>query len=171
MNLFARLFRSDPDPREAMRPLWHRTVEISREREWYATCGVADTVPGRFDMITAVLALVVLRMERDGELARDTAFLTELFVEDMDGQLRESGVGDIVVGKHMGKLISALGGRIDGYRGGTIDGRESMAEAVGRNVTMTGNGSADCVADRLLQLHEALLLTSDHDLRAGRIAR
>jgi cytochrome b pre-mRNA-processing protein 3 len=171
MNLFARLFRSDPDPREAMRPLWHRTVEISREREWYATCGVADTVPGRFDMITAVLALVVLRMERDGDLARDTAFLTELFVEDMDGQLRESGVGDIVVGKHMGKLMSALGGRIDGYRAGTIDGRESMAEAVGRNATMTNEGSADCVADRLLRLHHTLLLTGDDDLRAGRIAR
>jgi hypothetical protein len=64
-----------------------------------------------------------------------------------------------------------LGGRIDGYRGGTIDGRESMAGAVGRNVTMTNDGSEDCVADRLLQLHEALLLTSDDDLRAGRIAR
>lgn len=170
MNLLSRLLRT-PDPRERLRPLWHRTVEISREPEWYAACGVADTVPGRFDMITAVLALVILRMEKDGDLVRDTAYLTELFVADMDGQLRESGVGDVVVGKHMGKLMSALGGRISGYLAGLHEGRARMTEAVSRNVTLTDEGSAGCVADRLLQLHEVLLLTGDDDLLEGRIAR
>src|SRR6478735_12298251 len=116
MPLLSRLFRSKPDPREALRALWHRVVEISRERLWYAHCGVADTVPGRFDMITAVLALVLLRLERDGDCAAQGALLAELFVEDMDGQLRESGVGDIVVGKHIGKLMASLGGRIGAYR-------------------------------------------------------
>src|SRR6185312_7281096 len=116
MPLLQRLFRGKPDPREAMRPLWHRVVEVSREPEWYATCGVADSVAGRFDMITAVLSLVLLRLERDRDCARESALLTELFVEDMDGQLREFGVGDIVVGKHIGKLMASLGGRLGAYR-------------------------------------------------------
>ncbi len=56
MSLFDRLFRKPTDPREAMRPLWHRTIEIAREPEWYRHCGVADTLEGRFDMVTAALA-------------------------------------------------------------------------------------------------------------------
>ena len=114
VNFLSRLLRTS-DPREALRPLWHRAVEISREPQWYADCGVADTVPGRFDMVTAVLSLVLLRLEA-ADRANETALLTELFVEDMDGQLRESGVGDIVVGKHMGKLMATLGGRLGAYR-------------------------------------------------------
>ena len=42
--------------------------------------------------------------------------LAELFVEDMDGQLREFGVNDVVVGKRIGKLMSVLGGRLGAYR-------------------------------------------------------
>ena len=72
MSLLARLFTPRPDPREALRPLWHRTVELSREPALYREDGVADTVAGRFDMITAVLAVVLLRLERDG-LAAETA--------------------------------------------------------------------------------------------------
>ena len=47
MSFLARLFRpkaSGPDPREALRPLWHRIVELSREPAFYRDDGVADTV-------------------------------------------------------------------------------------------------------------------------------
>ena len=96
VSLLARLFSSQPDPRESLRPLWHRVVELSRDPALYRDDGVADTVAGRFDMIAAVLALVMLRLERDG-LAQDNVWLTELFVEGMDAQLRETGVGDLVL--------------------------------------------------------------------------
>ena len=98
MSFLTRLFGTQPDPREEWRPLWHTIVEQAREPDWYRMCGVADTLEGRFDMVTAALALVMLRMETDPALAPRTAYLTEIFVEDMDGQLRQSGVGDLVVG-------------------------------------------------------------------------
>ena len=171
MRLLSRLLGS-ADPREALRPLWHRTVEISREREWYAECGVADTVAGRFDMITAVLSLVLLRMERDEALAGRTALLTELFVEDMDGQLRESGVGDLVVGKHMGKLMSSLGGRLGAYRAALSEpGDVPLAEALRRNVTLTEGAAAGALAARLRSLAGTLEATAADDLLAGRIER
>jgi cytochrome b pre-mRNA-processing protein 3 len=34
----------------------------------------------------------------------------------MDGQLREIGIGDVVVGKHMGRMMGMLGGRLGAYR-------------------------------------------------------
>ena len=99
MSLLTRLFRPGPDPREALRPLWHRVVELSREPALYRDDGVADTVAGRFDMITAVLAAGAAAAGARRVLADEPALLTELFVADMDGQLRETGVGDLVVGK------------------------------------------------------------------------
>lgn len=170
MNLLARLFRSSPDPREALRPLWHRVVEMAREPEWYAQCGVVDTVAGRFDMIAAVLSLVLLRLERGGEHGPECALLTELFVEDMDGQLRESGVGDPVVGKHMGKLMASLGGRLGAYRA-ALAGDVSFAEALRRNVTLLEGRGPDALATRLLALRATLEATAAGEVLAGAIAR
>ena len=169
VNLLYRLLRTS-DPREALRPLWHRAVEISREPQWYADCGVADTVPGRFDMVTAVLSLVLLRLEASGR-ANETALLTELFVEDMDGQLRESGVGDVVVGKHIGKLMATLGGRLGAYRAALADDDGALAEAVRRNVTVNEGVAPEPLAMRLRDLADRLAATEADELLAGRIER
>jgi cytochrome b pre-mRNA-processing protein 3 len=111
MSFLSRLLGTQADPRDELRPLWFRVVELSRLPEYYAQSGVADTINGRFDMVTAVLALTMLRMEKSRSLRSKTALLTELYVDDMEAQLREDGVGDVVVGKRMGKLMGALGGR------------------------------------------------------------
>ena len=170
MNLLSRLFRSAPDPREALRPLWHRTVEISREPQWYLDCGVADTVPGRFDMVTAVLALVLLRIEREGGHGAEGALLAELFVEDMDGQLREFGVGDIVVGKHIGKLMASLGGRLSAYRA-ALAGEGSFEDALRRNVTFDEGRGPEALAGRIRALSDELANAATADILAGRIER
>lgn len=170
MNLLSRLFRSAPDPREALRPLWHRTVEIAREPQWYATCGVADTVAGRFDMITAVLSLVLLRIERESGHGADGALLAELFVEDMDGQLREFGVGDIVVGKHIGKLMASLGGRLSAYRDALV-AEGAFEDALRRNVTLLEGQGSEALAARLRAFAGELDGTAIGEVLAGRIAR
>lgn len=174
MSLLTRLFRPRRDPRAALRPLWHRVVELAREREWYADCGVADTVEGRFDMITLVLSITLLRMEREPVLAEETALLTELFVEDMDGQLRQQGVGDHVVGKHVGKLMSTLGGRLGAYRSALAHdgeaGAPELAAVIRRNVGLAQPDRAEAVAARTRTLFTRLERTPAEALRAGEIA-
>ena len=83
MNFFTKLLGLEADPRDQMIPLWHRVVEIARDPTWYSQCKVADSVDGRFDMITAVLSVALLRLEASDELRGSSALLTELFVEDM----------------------------------------------------------------------------------------
>ncbi len=168
MSLLQRLFRTGPDPREALRPLWHRVVEISRTPAFYEDDGVADTVAGRFDMIAAILSLVLLRIERDPTLMRDGVFLTELFVADMDGQLRETGVNDVVVGKHIGKLMAVLGGRLGALR----DAREDAAlrDALERNVTMIEGRDTAALARRLRAFEDKLAALDSKKLLAGEIA-
>ena len=155
-----------------LRPLWHRVVEIAREPHWYAAGGVADTVPGRFDAISAVLTLVLLRMEASEPARIHTARLTELFVSDMDGQLRQSGVGDVVMGKQMGKLMSALGGRIDALREGLAQADDAqLIAAVERNMTLIERGDAAVVASALRVLARDLAATDDAALLTGTINR
>ena len=172
MSMFARLFRSKaaagPDPREALRPLWHRIVELSRDPRFYRDDGVADTVPGRFDMITAILAIVLLRFERDRVLGREAALLTELFVEDMDGQLRESGVGDVVVGKKIGKLVSVLGGRLGALREARASGEPEMLEAaLARNVTMLDGRDTAALAARVQAFDDQVAALDSKTLLGG----
>jgi cytochrome b pre-mRNA-processing protein 3 len=172
MSLLARLFGQRPDDRAALHPLWHRIVEIAREREWYAQCGVADSVAGRFDTISLILGLVLLRMESEPALAEPSVRLTELFVDDMDGQLRESGVGDVVVGKQIGKLMGTLGGRLGAYREALATGTDAaMAAAVARNVTLIEGTDPLLVATRARAFAAGLAITPTDRVLAAEIGR
>ena len=168
MKLLDRLFRPSPamPPRLA---LWHAIVSEARDKRWYRDFAVADTVEGRFDMITLVLAVVLLRIEREGDGASSVA-LTELFIEDMDSQLRQSGVGDLMVGKHVGKLMATLGGRIGALREALPLGGTVLAEAVARNVTLVEGADAAPLADELLRLHAAVERVPLDALLAGSLA-
>ena len=167
VTVLSRLFRPRPDPRERLRPLWHAIVARSRDPWWYREGGVADTVPGRFDMIAAILCLVLLRLEPDADTAAAQVFLTELFVEDMDGQLRETGVGDPVVGKHMGRLVSALGGRLGAFRTALAQGDASMAAAVARNMTLPEGRDPAALSQALTAFSAALADSAAQSLLDG----
>jgi cytochrome b pre-mRNA-processing protein 3 len=114
--MLARLFGRQ-DAVMPWRPLYQSVVDAARAPAWYAVGRVPDTLDGRFDMLAALLALTLLRIEDEGEPGREPAArLAELFIADMDGHLRQEGVGDIVVGKRVGKMMAALGGRMSAYR-------------------------------------------------------
>ncbi len=108
-------------------PLYQTVVARARAPHWYLDGAVPDTVDGRFDMVAAVLAAVLLRLETEEAGAEPAARLAERFVEDMDGQLRESGIGDIVVSKHIGRMMAMLGGRLGAYRDGWAAGDPAPA--------------------------------------------
>ena len=118
MGLIQRIFGGKTDPSAAMLPLYRQVVARAREPHWYEAGGAPDTIDGRFDMVASVLSLVLLRLEPEEGARQENVWLTELFVTDMDGQLRQMGIGDVSVGKHMGKMMSALGGRLGAYRDG-----------------------------------------------------
>lgn len=171
MSFLKRLLKPRGDDLSAYRPLWHRVVELSRDPRWYRDGGLADTVGGRFDAITLVLSAVLLRMEGEPELVEPSVRLTELFVSDMDGQLRESGVGDVVVGKHMGKLMGALGGRLGAYREALAQqGDEALAAAIARNVALREGADAATAAAMVRRLVAALAARDGAALLAGDIA-
>lgn len=117
--------------------LYRAIVAAAREPGWYLAGEVPDSVDGRFDVVALVLALVLLRLEGEGAAqAQFSADLTERFIADMDGSLRELGVGDQNVGKHVGRMVSALGGRLGAYRDSLVEAAPAamLHEALLRNV-------------------------------------
>jgi cytochrome b pre-mRNA-processing protein 3 len=132
--------------------------------------GVPDSVDGRFDMVASLLSLVLLRLEREGEPARKpSVLLTELFIDDMDASLREIGIGDFVVGKHVGRLMGALGGRLDAYRSAAATGGD-LAGAVRRNIFRDSPPSPEAlafVAERLRRFDAALASLGLEQILAG----
>lgn len=132
MSFLTKLFTRD-NPNAAMQPLYDAVIAEGRRIGWYETGDVPDTLDGRFDMIAAILCLVMLRLEQFDEAKEETIWLTELFVRDMDGQLRQIGIGDMIVGKHVGRMMGAFGGRLGAYRE-AFGGEQDLESALVRNI-------------------------------------
>lgn len=166
-GLWQRLFGRGE--RDMLAPLYRAVVAEARLPGWYREGRVPDTLDGRFDMVAAVMSLVLLRLEEEGEAGRaPAAHLTELFVEDMDGQLRERGIGDIVVGKHVGRMMGALGGRLGALREGLAQG--AIDGAIERNIyrgPAPTAGALRFVREGLLRLRTQLAATEIDDLVGG----
>ena len=170
MSFLSRLLGTAPDPRESVRPLWHRVIELARDSAYYTECGVAD-----FDR--RALRHDHRHCKRGdgadrsiGDCGPKAPCWPNLFVEDMDGQLREFGVNDVVVGKRIGKLMSVLGGRLGAYR---------SALNAGDLDKLSGGNPAQChlcrrrptkppaprrVAERVMKLSQRLAGFSDADM-------
>ncbi len=131
MGFLTRVFGGKRE-RAAMVPLYHAIVAEARCRDWYARALVPDSMDGRFDMVALVLSFVLLRLEREGAAGQmPSVLLTEVFIDDMDGTMREVGFGDLVVGKRVGGIMGMLGGRLGAYRDG--DRRAAVVRNVYRD--------------------------------------
>lgn len=170
-GLLAR-FAARPRDRDRLLPLYRAIVVAGRDPGWYRDGQVPDTVAGRFDLIAAILAIVLIRFEAEpGDDARqDAVFLTEAFVADMDESLHQIGVGDYHVGKHVGRMMSALGGRLAAFRQAAQDG--DYAGPVRRNIYHDAPPSEAVLAAsaaRFMRFAEAVRAMPADRLVAGKL--
>ena len=96
--------------------LYGAIVTQARSPVFYTDFGVPDTVQGRFDLIVLHLVLLLHRLEREsgaGEILGQQLF--DAFCRDLDGNLREMGIGDLAVPKHMRRFGEAFYGRQAAY--------------------------------------------------------
>lgn len=170
MSLLQRIF-GEARQRAALAPLYRAIVAEGRDPAWYRDGRVPDTMDGRFDMVAAVTALALLRLEAEGEAGRGpSVLLTEAFIDDMDATLRQLGIGDHVVGKHVGRMMSALGGRLAAFRAARDEG---YREAARRNIFHEAPPSDEAVtwvASRLEALMRRLDDAPIEALLAGKLA-
>jgi cytochrome b pre-mRNA-processing protein 3 len=132
-------FRKPPSPPATIEAIYGMIVAQAREPAFYKAFGVPDTVEGRFDMVLLHLWMVLRRLRRiqgGGELSQ---MLFDHFCADMDGNLREMGVGDLTVPKRMQKFGEAFYGRSAAYDRALEAGAEPLAQALCKNILDGGD--------------------------------
>jgi cytochrome b pre-mRNA-processing protein 3 len=128
-------FRSKSNPDKiAAEKLYFSLASQSRNPVFYAEWGVPDTLDGRFDMVLLHTFAVIQHLRKHGKAgsSRAQALYDVMFV-DMDRTVREMGIGDLSVKRHMRRMMTAFNGRMDAYAKGLED-PETLDAAIRRNV-------------------------------------
>ena len=151
-------FRKSPSPPATIEAIYGMIVAQARKPAFYAAFGVPDTVDGRFDMLLLHLWMVLRRLRRVQGGDERSQMLFDHFCADMDGNLREMGVGDLTVPKRMQKFGEAFYGRSIAYDAALDAGADPLAEALGKNIL---DGRDIAQARRLAAYVDAALAALD----------
>lgn len=119
----------------AVAELYKRVVDQARLPVFYTSFGVPDTVDGRFELIVLHAAMVFRRLKDETDAADFAQTLFDYMFADMDRSLREQGVGDLSVGKHVKRMAQGFYGRTVAYdRALSEQDDEKLLSAVVRNI-------------------------------------
>jgi cytochrome b pre-mRNA-processing protein 3 len=141
-----RLFRTHSQDRN-IDELYGAIVAQARSPAFYRDYGVPDTVQGRFDLIVLHLVLLIDRLGGGTDAGRGIGQrLFDVFCHDLDGNLREMGVGDLAVPKRMRGFGEAFYGRQAAYLAAfaAADERE-LEKALRRNIFADAAGDSGAV--------------------------
>ena len=141
----------------------------ARRRHWYVEGGVPDTLDGRFAVLTTVTALALVRLEEGDAGNALSVGLTERFIEVMESEHRELGIGDPTLGRTVRKLVSILAKRTEQWRTAGASGW-STATREGLYKDDPAPGALEHSAAALKQLSDRLGTASLEDIEQGRIA-
>ena len=110
-----------------------RVAEEARRPRLFDTCGIPDTLDGRFDALAlhAALAIDRLRREPDGDQLAQASF--DVMFQHLDLTLREIGVQDLGVGRRIKIMAEGLHGRALAYREALAGGPTRLDEVLRRN--------------------------------------
>lgn len=172
--LFGFLKKAGPEDRAA-EILYPIIVEKARTPDFYQFLGVPDTMTGRFDMIVLHTVLVVNRLRDEGKAGGKLAqaLFDRMFV-DMDQSLREQGVGDLSVPRHVKRMMSGFHGRRDAYETALqSDDPAVLVEALTRNlygaVEVPSVDMVNKIADYVRVCRNGLKRHNVNDLMNGRL--
>jgi cytochrome b pre-mRNA-processing protein 3 len=124
----------------------------ARQPHWYIEGEVPDTIDGRFSVLATLTALTLVRLEAEGDEGNAASVaLTERFIEVMESEHRELGLGDPTLGKKVRKLVGSLSRRVALWRE-TIAGDGDWNEAT--RESLYGEARPDAVSHSVQALRD-----------------
>lgn len=148
-------------------------VAQARQFGFYSRLQVPDTIDGRFEMLILHMILVLNRLRGEGDKVSEfSQELFDLFFADMDGSLREMGVGDLGVPKKVKKMAEAFYGRAAAFAEALAsDTRQPLVDVVERNFfAEAGNPvAASAIAAYLREATGVLAGQEPDEIMAGRL--
>lgn len=114
--------------------LYGKAVGNARQPFFYTDLGVPDSFDGRFEVVALHCAMIIHGLNKAGETKQAQA-LFDVFFKNMEQTLREQGVGDVGIVKHMKRMMQGFNGRAQHFEMALKNkDRGALIEALKRNV-------------------------------------
>jgi cytochrome b pre-mRNA-processing protein 3 len=142
----------------------------SRRPEFYRILGAPDTVDGRFELLTLHIVLLLERLKEQPAIRQD---LFDTYVSDLDGALREMGVGDLSMGRRMKQLGQVFYGRAAAFDAAfkALPDETELRKVIARTILQnTANGDPAGLTAYAIDCRAALAAWTTDDLFAGELA-
>jgi len=128
------VFKERAKRKARARQIYLIAAEQARLPVFYAEYGVPDNMDGRFEMVTLHVSLFIRALYAAGQ-KKDAQSVFDITFKITDKAIREMGIGDLSVPKHMKRMMKGFKGRGMAYTQALNEGkRKVLEEAVRRNV-------------------------------------
>ncbi len=135
--------------------LYERAFSQSRHKIFYTEMQVPDSFEGRFEMLSLHVFLVMRRLNNESQ-NKTAQLLFDIMFKTIDKSLREIGIGDLGVPKHMKRMMQGFNGRAHSYEAAIYSNDQAaLAEALSLNVYSVAqnqpmNSSVDALASYMM---------------------
>ncbi len=131
--MFSVLFKQKNRIETAAEDLYEFALINTREEIFYKDAGVPDTFDGRFDLLLLHIYIQMHRIMDEADYVKISQKLFDITFRDMDQTLREMGIGDMGIPKHMKRMMKAFNGRMHAYQA-ALEGEGQLSEVLQRNL-------------------------------------
>lgn len=170
--MFGLLKKAKYSEKDAM-ALYRAVVQQSRLPEFYEDLAVPDTFDGRYDVwaLNASLIVNVLYINKTEHNEALAQSLFDIMFENMDENIREMGIGDMSIGKHMKRMITSFYGRMKAYGDALQSGnRDDLREALTRNLYRKNDDLPEKELEKMMAYMERCYTEfQEQDLSYGQI--
>ena len=144
-----KLFGRQNSASSAKLALYEQITQQSLHPWFYEVVGVSETFTGKFDLSVLHAHLLIERLRRDPDVPRGfTQGLFDTCFSHWDFALRETGVGDMSVGKHVKRLMQGFYGRAQAFTQAIeSEDQEALASVLKSNLGLT-----DASPDQIRQM-------------------
>lgn len=145
-------------------PAFEAALAAARNPKFFGDWGVPDSLDGRFDMLLLHMWPLFKGLEQEDKFSQA---LYDFTFKRMELALRETGSGDLAVGRHVRAMMKAFYGRLVTYNGCNSDAE--WRDALQRNLYGTIENAT--VPDQMIAYAKTLrnMSVSFDDLVAGKI--
>jgi cytochrome b pre-mRNA-processing protein 3 len=155
--------------------LYRRILAQSRLPFFYESFGVADTLDGRFDLLSLHATLVVDRLLKAEDQPEGFKLAQALFDEmflNLEFAVREIGIGDLAVPRHVKRMMEAFHGRASAYRAAlqVIEDDSDLKAVLLRNLyAVSGHPNGTALSELTSYVRKSVVSLAD--LSVGELVR
>jgi cytochrome b pre-mRNA-processing protein 3 len=120
--------------------LYETIVAVGRRPQLFGQGRAPDSFNGRFEVLTLVASLALIRLQAEPDQKRLAAAFTDILFRGFDSGFREAGTGDLSVPRKMKQVAQDFYGRLNAYAGALQPEApaNALAEALARNIWPDG---------------------------------